>query len=82
MPCCVEKLKPLPPLYYSWSASWMCYPKDNLKCDHECVKAEPTKKKNFERINKEAIASFRKKFLTKKRTEASRKQNSMKSNSI
>lgn len=61
MPCFPEKLKPFKPLAYTWSASWICRPRDSLKCEHTCYK--PEKKKNFERLNKEAIATFRKKFL-------------------
>lgn len=70
MRCFPNKEKPLPPLYYAWSASWMCYPKDNLKCEHKYAK--PEKKKNFDRINKEAIAKIRKRFLDRTRPEAIR----------
>ena len=62
MPCCFpEKSKKLAPLYYSWSAAWKCYPKDNLLLRHDCYK--PVIKKNFVLKNVEAIANFRKKFL-------------------
>lgn len=81
MPCCPDKYKPLPPLYYSWSASWTSYPNDNLKCDHQCSKYE--KKRNFNRVNKEAIAKIRKKFLGRKsRAETLQKLNMTKSKSI
>lgn len=59
MPCCPLSLhpKPLPQLFYTWSATWIQYPKNNLKLDHKCL--EPVNKKNFVRLNKEAIASYR-----------------------
>lgn len=61
MPCFPIKEQPKRPLSNVWSASWPCYPKDNLKCEHKCFK--PVKKKDFVKANKEAIEKHRKKFL-------------------
>ncbi|KAG5678226.1 hypothetical protein PVAND_007918 [Polypedilum vanderplanki] len=61
MSCCVRKDKCQfkAHSYNIWSKAWLCKPKDNLLLKHECPKFQPkTKKKNFIRINIEAIPSF------------------------
>lgn len=63
MPCHPEKKNPLPlpPLYYSWSAATPCRPKNSLKCEHKCF--QPDDAKDFVKLNKEAIAGHRRKYL-------------------
>lgn len=62
MPCYRNKEQPVPPLFYTWSASWPCKPKDNIVIHHKCTK--PVKKPpNFVQKNKEAIANYRRVYL-------------------
>lgn len=68
MPCCPPKERPFTPLNYTWSKSWPCPPRDNLKSEHKCHKPEP--KKNFDRLHREAIEATRKKFLERSQSSA------------
>jgi hypothetical protein len=66
MPCCVKnKCGPFKShATYLWSAAWPCQPRDNLLLKHECRKTRPIvakNKKNFIRINIEAIPIYHRK---------------------
>lgn len=59
MPCFRAKEKPIPPLCYVWSASYLIPPNDQIKIDHRCN--QPVEKKNYIKINKELLVELQKK---------------------
>ena len=59
MPCFREKEKPIPPLAYVWSASFLIPPNNQIKIDHRCNR--PEEKKNYIKINKELLVELQKK---------------------
>ena len=59
MPCFRAKEKPIPPLCYVWSASFLIPPNNQIKIDHRCN--QPVVKKNYIKINKELLVELQKK---------------------
>lgn len=65
MPCFRAKEKPIPPLFYFWSASWLIPPTDHIKIDH-CYK--PVEKKNFIKKNRESLMDLQRKVTERNKS--------------